>query len=162
MKHLPHFLTGMTAFVDGVGLLGKVKQVTLPKVEQMRETVTQGGFERSVNTGLFKAMECEITLSEYSAHMFNAWNESKPLVIQGSIQSDGTSYPIRATLKGEVDIDDGTLETGKETERKVKVYVDFYDLTINHKTQVLIDVPNMVAKIQGTDLLDTMRSHLTA
>ena len=45
MKHVPQYLTGMTVFIDGVGLLGTAKSITLPKVEQMRESVTAGGFE---------------------------------------------------------------------------------------------------------------------
>ncbi|MGL4225873.1 MAG: phage major tail tube protein [Shewanella sp.] len=160
MKHIPHFLTGMTVFVDGQGLLGTVKTVALPKVEQMRETIVSGGFERSITTGVFKAMECELTLSEYSPTVYNSWLSQIPIVIKGSVKEKGKSYPIVAVIKGERDIDDGTLETNKEVERKVKVYCDFYSLTVNNVPQVLLDVDNMIANIQGKDYLADMRSHL--
>ncbi len=160
MKYIPHFLTGMTVFVDGVGLLGTVKTVALPKVEHMRETITAGGFERSIATGVFKAMECEITLSEYSETVYNSWLAQIPIVIKGSVKEKGKNYPVVAVVKGERDIDDGTWETNKEVERKVKIYVDFYSLTINNVPQVLLDVENMIANIQGKDYLADMRSHL--
>ncbi len=160
MKHIPHFLTGMTAFVDGVGLLGTVKTVQLPKVEQLRETTTAGGFERSINTGVFKAMEAELTISEYNDSVYKAWQEQLPIVIKGSIKEKGNTYQIEINLKGEREIDDGTLETGKEVERKVKVYCDYYSLTINGESQVLLDVDNMIANIMGKDYLEDMRNHL--
>ena len=87
MKHIPQFLMGQTVFIDGVGLLGTAKQITLPKVEQMRETIKQGGFERSVSTGMFKAMECEITLSEYHISVYKAMNNKRPtFVVKGSLK----------------------------------------------------------------------------
>ncbi|KJY83279.1 hypothetical protein TW81_09760 [Vibrio galatheae] len=157
---IPHHLAGLTAFVDGVGILGTVKQVTLPKVEQMRETIVQGGFERSLSTGVFKAMECELVLSEFNMLAYNAWNDLVPIVIKGSIKSKGLRYPVVAVVKGERDVDDGTLEGNKEIERKIKVYVDFYSLTVNNVPQVLIDLENLIANIGGKDYLADLRTHL--
>ena len=59
-----------------------------------------------------------------------------------------------------VDIDEGALETGKEAERKVKIYVDYYALEIGDKEQCLLDAENMIARISGTDLLEAVRSHI--
>ncbi len=163
MKHVPQYLSAMTVFIDGIGLLGTAKQIALPKVEQMRETISAGGFERSVATGVFKAMEAEITLSEYHASVYKAANSlSKPptFVTKGSITQKGQDYPVIATLKGGVDVDDGNWETGKEAERKVKVYLDFYSLEINGVEQCMLDVDNMIARIQGVDLLEKVRSHV--
>lgn len=161
MKDIPQFLTGMTVFIDGVGLLGTGKQVALPKVEQMRETISAGGFERSLSTGVFKAMECEITITEYHASVFATMNlDSTLFVIKGSITQKGKKYPVVATLKGEVDVDDGNWETGKELERKIKIYADFYSLEINGILQVSLDIDNMIALISGVDHLAEMRNHI--
>lgn len=160
MKTIPHYLTGLTAFIDGKGLLGTVKSVQLPKVEEIRETVKQGGFERSLSTGVFKAMECEITLSEFNQLAYDAWADSIPIVLKGSVKERGKTYGIVATVKGGRDVDDGTLETGKEVERKIKIYVDFYSLTVNNESQVLLDLDNMIANVMGKDLLADMRKHL--
>jgi len=161
MKHIPQFLTGLTVFIDGVGFLGTCKQVALPKVEQMRETITQGGFERSLSTGIFKAMESEITLSEYSPVVFRSINTRPPtFVLKGSLKQGNDEFPIVVTLKGEIDIDDGSLETKKEAERKIKLYADFYQLEIDGTMQVQLDVENMIALIDGVDHLEKLRSHI--
>jgi len=161
MKHIPQFLTGQTVFIDGVGLLGTVKQIALPKVEQLRETIKQGGFERSVSTGVFKALESEITLSEYHVSVYKSMNSKLPtFVIKGSLKQKDKKIPVIATIKGEIDIDDGGWETGKETERKIKIYADFYQLEVNGETQVQIDVENMIALIDGVDHLEKLRSHI--
>ena len=160
-NHIPNFLTGMTVFIDGVGLLGKAKTVALPKVEQLRENFTSGGFERSVNTGVFKAMEAEITLSEFNKSLSSALNSNSPsFVIKGSIQQQTDKRPVVVTLRGGFDLDDGNLEQGKETERKLKIFVDYYSFELDGKTQVEMDVANMIAIIDGKDHLETMRKHI--
>ncbi|ADZ93393.1 phage major tail tube protein [Marinomonas mediterranea] len=163
MTQVPQYLSAMTVFIDGVGLLGTAKQVTLPKVEITRETVTAGGFERAMSNGVFKAMEAEITLNEYHDSVFKAANKlTKPplFVIKGNLSQDGQDYPIEATVKGSIDIDDGNWETGKEVERKLKVYVDFYALKVNGTEQCMLDAKNMIAKINDVDLLEKARTHV--
>lgn len=160
MIAIPHYLTGLTAFIKGEGILGAVKQVTLPKVETIRETITQGGFERSLSTGVFKAMECEITITEFNKFVYNSWAESVPIDIKGSVKSDGINYPILISLEGTREMDDGNLETGKGLERKIKIYVDKYILEVNGKIQVKLDTKNMIAKINGKPYLEELRAHL--
>ena len=161
MQHVPQFLTGQTAFIQGVGLLGTVKTVALPKVEQIRETIKQGAFERSIATGLFKAMEAEITLSECHPVAYQAMQELGALiVIKGSLKQAGKDVPVVATFVGSVDVDDGTWETGKETERKVKVFCDNYSLTVGGVVQVEMDAKNMIALIMGVDYAETIRKHI--
>lgn len=161
MKQLPQFLAGQTSFVDGIGLLGTATTITLPKVEQMRETIQQGGFERSLGTGVFKAMEAEINYSEYHPAIFDAMNKNSATITnKGSIVQNGQKIGVVATFKGQVDIDDGSWETGKKVERKLKIYCDYYSLEIDGKLQVELDVENMIAYIEGTDHLETLRKHL--
>lgn len=161
MKHKPQFITGQTVFIDGVGLLGTLKQGTLPKVEQIREAIKQGGFERSIGTGSYKAMEAELTLSEFHESVYKAMNKENPtFVIKGSLKQGAKKVPIVVTLKGEFDVDDGSLETTKEAERKIKIYIDFYQLEVNGVTQVQMDVENMIALIDGVDQLAELRSHI--
>jgi len=161
MQYVPQYLVGQTAFVQGVGLLGTVKSVALPKIEQMRETITQGGFEQAVATGLFKAMKAELDLSECHDSAYIAMQTSGALiVIKGSIKQAGKSIPVVATFKGSVDVDDGTMETGKEMGRKISIFCDYYALEIAGVLQVQMDVTNNIAMIMGVDHLETMRKHI--
>jgi len=162
-NNVPQFLVGMTVFINGEARLGKGKTVTLPKIEQMRETFTAGGFERSVGTGVFKAMEAEITLSEYHKSVVgvlaNLTNESV-FVVKGSIKEKNTNIPVVATFKGEIDADDGSWEAGKEVERTIKIYIEQYSLEINGVTHIALDATNMIALIDGVDHMETLRKHI--
>jgi len=81
-------------------------------------------------------------------------------VIKGSIKQAGKSIPVVATFKGSVDVDDGTMETGKETGRKISIFCDYYALEIAGVLQVQMDVINSIAMIMGVDYLETMRKHI--
>lgn len=162
----PQVLTDVNIFVDGVGHLGVSKKVTLPKIEKVRQSQTAGGFERTVDTGIFKELECEMTLAEYSASVFasmalgNATGTGVLFTIKGSIFQDGKRLPLVATVQGDIDVDDGDLEGGKEVERKIKVAVNLYAMEIDGKQGVLFDTTNMIAMIDGVDYLADLRAQI--
>lgn len=162
MKKIPHFVTGLTAFINGVGVAGKTGAVALPKLEMLRETITQGGFERSVSTGVFKAMETEIPFTEFNTYILDKWDDKAKITLKGSLKSGGKSYPVQVTLKGERDMDWGTLEEGKALDSKAKVYVDYYELLVNGEQHALIDLDNTIGIIHGKDYLEDLRNHLGA
>lgn len=162
----PQVLTDINVFVDGVGHLGTSKKVTLPKIEKVRQSQTAGGFERTVDTGIFKELESEITLAEYSSSVFasmatgNASGKGVLFTLKGSIFQEGKRVPIVATVQGDIDVDDGDLEGGKEVERKIKVAVNLYGLTIDGKSAVMFDTTNMIAEIDGVDYLADLRAQI--
>jgi len=165
MRDVPQFITGVTTFIDGVGLLGTCKQVTLPKIEEMRETVSAGGFERAVGTGVFKQMEAEYTFTEYHRSVYEAMAKdmtgiAPSFVSKSSLKQRGKKIPIVATMKGGLDVDDGSYETGKEAERKVKQYVDYFSLEIAGKKEIELDIDNMIGYIFGVDYFEELRKHL--
>ena len=162
----PQVLTDINIFVDGVGHLGTSKKVTLPKIEKVRQSQTAGGFERTVDTGIFKELECEITLAEYSSTVYasmatgNASGAGVLFTLKGSIFQDGKRVPLVATIKGDIDVDDGDLEGGKEIERKIKIAPTLYSLEINGSKAVMFDTTNMIAEINGVDYLADLRTHI--
>ncbi len=162
----PQVLTDVNIFIDGTTNLGVSKKVTLPKIEKVRQSQTSGGFERTVDTGIFKELECELTLAEYSQTVFtsmsagNASGKGVLFTIKGSIFQDGSRVPLIATVQGDIDVDDGDLEGGKDIERKIKVAVNLYSLSIDGKTVVMFDNINMIAEIDGVDYLADLRTHI--
>lgn len=163
---LPQTLSDINIFVDGVGHLGTSSKLSLPKVEKIRETQTAGGFERSVDTGLFKELGAEFILSEYSSIVYEAVAASMAtsagiaVVCKGSIFQDGERIAIVATLQGSVDIDDGDLEANKKVERKVSMKPNRYVLEIDGKQVVMLDTTNMIAIINGVDYLEKLRTQI--
>lgn len=162
----PQNLTDINTFVDGIGHLGTSKKITLPKIEQIRETITAGGFERSVDTGVLKEIETEFILNEFSSIVFTAMAAASKtangisIVTKGSIFQSGKRVSLVATFQGSVDVDDGDLEAGKQIERKISMKPNRYILEIAGKEVVMLDTINMIAKIDGVDLLEDLRSHI--
>jgi P2 family phage contractile tail tube protein len=165
MKRLPQFLTGVSVFVGGVGILGTSNKASLPKVDQMRETIIAGGFERNVGAGVFKAMEAEITFDEFHSSTYSALGSSvlknPSFVIKGSLKQNETSIPLQATIKGSFDLEDTLPEVGKKVEQKLSIKVDYYSLELNKKQVVEMDLDNMIAKIDDKDYLEELRQHIT-
>lgn len=163
---LPQTISDINIFVDGIGHLGTSSKLTPPKIEQTRETQNGGGFERSIDTGLFKELSAEIVLSEYSSTVFEAMSgasKSKDgisIVCKGSIFQDGQRVSLVATLQGSIDVDDGDFEANKKVERKISMKPNRYILEINGKQQIHLDTYNMIAVINGVDFLEDLRTQI--
>lgn len=163
---LPQTLTDINIFVDGIGHLGTSKKVTLPKIEQIRETQTAGGFERSIDTGIFKELSAEFVLAEYSPIVYGALAAGAAtglgtnITIKGSFFQDGKRTSILATLQGSIDIDDGDMEANKGVERKISMKPNKYIMEIDGKQGCLLDTTNMIAIFDGVDMLADLRSHI--
>jgi len=164
---MPQTLTDINIFVDGIGHLGTSKKVTLPKIEQIRETRTAGGFEQAIDTGIFKELTAEFTLSEYSPIVFaalaagNATGLGANITIKGSFFQDGKRTSVVATLQGSIDIDDGDMEANKGVERKVSMKPNKYIMEIDGKQGCLFDTINMIAIVDGVDMLADLRNHIS-
>lgn len=163
---LPQTISDINIFVEGIGHLGTSSKLTPPKIEQIRETITGGGFERSVDTGLFKELSAEIVLSEYATTVFEAMGSAAKskdgisIVCKGSIFQDGKRVSLVATLQGSIDVDDGDFEANKKVERKISMKPNRYILEIDGKQQVHLDSFNMIAVIDGTDFLEDLRTQI--
>jgi P2 family phage contractile tail tube protein len=163
---LPQTLTDINIFVDGIGHLGTSKKVTLPKIEQIRETQTAGGFERSIDTGIFKELSAEFILNEYSPIVFAAMAAGAAtslgvnITVKGSFFQEGKRMSIVTTLQGSIDVDDGDMEAGKQVERKISMKPNLFIMEIDGKQSCLFDTTNMIANIDGVDYLSDLRNHI--
>jgi len=162
----PEKISDVNVFIDGVGHLGVVEEVKLPEVKQKLESVNVGGIERDIQTGVFEKMEAEITLTEYSPIVYAAMaaNMKKGLpvvfICKANIVQGGVKKGVVATIAGDVTINDNSLKGGETAKRTIKVSVRKYALEIDGKQGVLIDVDNLVAVLDGVDVLEELRKNL--
>lgn len=166
MINVPQIVSGLDIFLDGVGFLGTAQSVTLPKIEEEKQTIEAGGFARSINTGVFKQLEAEFEINEYNPAIFTSMIAGKQsgkgvsITLKGSLTQGGKNVSFLATMEGDIDVEDGSFKVKEMAQRKVKMYVDKYILEIDGKQNILFDVPNMVALIDGVDYLETLRKHI--
>jgi len=162
----PEKINGVNVFIDGIGHLGVVEEIKLPEIKQKLESVVSGGIERDIQTGVFEKMEAEITLTEYSPIVYAAMaaNMKKGLpvvfICKANIVQGGVKKGVVATIAGDVTINDNSLKGGETAKRTIKVSVRKYALEIDGKQGVLIDVDNLVAVLDGVDVLEELRKNL--
>ena len=163
---IPERISDVNVFVDGVGHLGVVEEVKLPEVKQKLESVNVGGIERDVQTGILEKMEAEIALTEYSPVVYAAMaaNMKKglpvPFLCKSNIVQGGTKKGVIAAIAGDITVSDNSLKGGEGAKRTVKVSVRQYTLEIDGKQSVMIDVDNLVAIIDGVDVLEELRKNI--
>ncbi len=159
----PQTITNANVIIDGIGELGTTKSVVLPKVEEEMYTQKFGGGTRHVPTGMYKEMTTEITLERFSPTVYAAMLVKSAadliVIIKADINDRGKTIAFNAIVKGIIQtVDDGTLETGKQVERKITLATNFYALEIDGKQGYVIDVENLITKIDGQDILEQLRS----
>jgi hypothetical protein len=163
---LPEKINGVNVFIDGIGHLGVVEEIKLPEIKQKYDSVSSGGFERDVQTGIFEKMDAEISLDEYSAVAFAAMSANMKMglpvvfICKANIVQDGTTKGVVATIAGDITINDGTLKTGETAKRTININVRKYAFEIDGKQGALIDVDNLIAVLDGVDILEELRKNI--
>lgn len=163
---LPEKINGVNVFIDGVGHLGVVEEIKLPEVKQKFESVSVGGFERDAQTGIFEKMEAEITLTRFSpivyAGMSVNMKNGMPVVFicKANIVQGGVKKGLVAIITGDVNVNDSSLKVGETAKRTIKINVRQYALEIDGLQGCFIDVDEMVAILDGVDVLEELRKNV--
>lgn len=164
---MPKILKNFATFVDGTSYVGEVTEVVLPKLTRILEGYRAGGMrsEAKVDHG-YEALEAEITAAGWLQGVLKQWGggvSSVPLRFAGAVQSDDdaeyTSVEVEMRGRWE-EIDPGSAKAGEGTEFKCKLAVTYYKLTINGEEIIELDSINMIEKVGGTDMLETVRQIL--
>ena len=162
----PEKISDVNVFIDGIGHLGVVEEVKLPEIKQKLESVNVGGIERDIQTGIFEKMEAEITLTEYSPIVYAAMaaNMKKGIpatfICKANIVQGGVKKGVVATIAGDITVTDNSLKGGETAKRTIKVSVRKYVWEVDGKQGVMIDVDNLIAVIDGVDVLEELRKNL--
>lgn len=165
MAPLPTTLQNFTAFIDGFGLAGKIKEGTPPKVAIQTEEALTGGMAATVDIdmGAVEKLEASMTFIEYSPLLYtNLGVPDLPFTLRGSQRTpDGADqaviYQMRGLLK---ENDPASFQTAKMSEPKASFTAHYLKVTIADVELIEIDAQNMVRKIGGIDQLAGQRAAL--
>lgn len=155
-RYLPGQTKDVNIFASGMGLLGLVKTVQLPEVKTKKEVLNG----QHVDTGLLEPMEFETELSSLSELLFSemAKLQIASIKAKGSMVQNGQNKSFIATLTGPIDTTLDSFEAGKALGQKIKMYVNVYHLEVDGQEILNIDLPNYIAKIQGKDIYESIRT----
>ena len=138
---VPRKLKYLNMFNDGLSYMGVVESVTLPKLTRKLEKYRGGGMPGSVSIDLGlddDALSCV------------------PLRFTGSYQRDDTGAisAVEVVMRGRhKEYDGGENKQGESGTTKISTECAYYQLTIDGREVIEIDVINMVLKVDGVDRL---------
>ncbi|CCO22228.1 phage major tail tube protein [Maridesulfovibrio hydrothermalis] len=163
---LPKKLKKFTAFVDGIGYLGKVQELELPKLSVKTEEYRSGGMDAPVEIDMgMEKLEATATFAEYSPDLFKKFGvvegEDVPFTFRGAVRADAEAEAVIIEMRGRIrELDMGTWKAGDDSTLKVSIALRYYRVTIAGTDVIEIDPVNMIRKIGGTDQLASERDAL--
>jgi len=162
------FLTEASLYVDGQSYLGKVTEMTPPKITPKFREFNAGGVSAAMDipTGRLEKMECEFTVGTYDKALFQLLrvvpSNTVPLVMRaGLVKDDGSHGQVVLTLRGFIkEIDRGNWKPDEETTVKISMTLSYYKEEIDGETVIEADPINYRLFVNGDDQLANLASAL--
>ncbi|HEY4544877.1 MAG TPA: phage major tail tube protein [Pedomonas sp.] len=165
---LPRILTDMMLYNEGQSFMGEVSSIVLPKLVRKTEDWRGGGMFAPVKLDMgMEGLEMEAT---FGGPMRDILRQFGVTGIAGVYQrfvgfyqqqDTGGQDAVEVIVRGRHDeIDRGEAKPGEAGEFKVKSSLVYYKEVWNGRTEIEIDVMNMVQIINGVDLMAARRTAL--
>ncbi|PID40331.1 MAG: phage major tail tube protein [Proteobacteria bacterium] len=156
---LPKIFKDFTAYADGYGYIGKVPELTPPKITKKMNEYKAGGMAGTTKVfmGEVEEMTADMTLEEYSPEMLKLWGftngKDAAMTFRGAMQGGGETWPVIISMRGEYsEMDPGSWKKGDDAKLKVTMVVNYLKITINGEEITEIDVNNGILIVDGNDL----------
>ncbi|HDR9512197.1 phage major tail tube protein [Burkholderia cepacia] len=162
---LPRKLKGFNLFQNGENFVGQVAEVTLPKLTRKMEDWQGGGMGGPIKVDFGnEGIQMEWTAGGFMKSVLQQYgitqHDGVLLRFAGGYQAEDSASvdAIEIVIKGRhSEIDPGTAKSKEDTSFKVTTVASYYKLSINGEDIIEIDFVNMIEKINGSDLLETLR-----
>jgi P2 family phage contractile tail tube protein len=158
------YLKSWSAFIDGKGFAGNVKEVTLPTLTLKTEDFQAGGMDAPVAIEMGQEkLEASVTLTSYDASVLAQWGLGEgyevPFVVKGALESfNGEVEAINVSMRGKVtSVEMSAWTPAGESTLKITLNLHTYRYEQNGSVIYDIDVVNMVRIINGVDRLAARR-----
>ncbi|MDN7467009.1 phage major tail tube protein [Burkholderia orbicola] len=163
---LPRKLKGFNLFQNGENFVGQVAEVTLPKLTRKMEDWQGGGMGGPIKVDFGnEGIQMEWTAGGFMKSVLQQYgimqHDGVLLRFAGGYQAEDSPSvdSIEIVIKGRhSEIDPGTAKSKEDTSFKVTTVASYYKLSINGEDIVEIDFVNMIERINGSDLLATLRT----
>lgn len=164
---IQYVLANLAAFVNGRGYIGRVAEFTPPKLSPVVREYKAGGMaaEVSIPMGAVEKLESSFTLTGYDPDVLATFSvvpgSLVPLRFTGAMYDyDGACRPIEITLRAVLAFEPDAWKPAEASDLKITAMVHYYKMDVDGRTVHEIDPVNLVAVIDGTDQLSSMRAAL--
>jgi P2 family phage contractile tail tube protein len=163
---LPKKLKAFNLFNNGENYVGQVAEVTPPKLTRKTEAYRGGGMNGPIDLDFGQeAIVLEWTCGGLMKSVLQQYGITKHDGVQlrfaGAYQAEDATRPdaVEIIVRGRhKELDFGNAKPGDDTSFKVSTSCSYYKLSINGETIIEIDFINMIEKVNGDDLLATLRN----
>ncbi|WP_321815695.1 MULTISPECIES: phage major tail tube protein [unclassified Paraburkholderia] len=163
---LPSKLKAFNLFHNGENFVGKVPEVTLPKLTRKTEDYQGGGMSGPIKIDFGQeAIQLEWTAGGLVKSVLTQYGALKHdavlLRFAGAYKAEDsdTADSVEIIVRGRhTEIDFGSAKPKDDTAFKITTAASYYKLSINNEDIIEIDFVNMIEKINGTDLLQAIRT----
>jgi hypothetical protein len=160
-------LKNINLFADARTYMGKVTELTPPKLTSKTEEYRGGGMGGPVEYTMgYEKLSASFTLAEADKHLLKLAglqaHHAVNVQMRGVIDDEqGNVGSIVITLRGKItEADLGTMKPGEKSETKFTMAVNFYELKVDDEIVHLVDVQNNVYTIGGVDQMIAHRAIL--
>lgn len=163
----PEILKDFNLFVNGLGNLGKSKEVKLPTLKFKTVEVDNGGMAGPIDIPInLDKLEAEMHFSDFDPAKMGLvglfHNQGQIYGFRGSIKDGSVEVPLVAEIGGSVVEVEPDTKKGEEIKNSYKISVTFYRLTKAGVQIFLIDKPNDIVMIGTTDINAVTRANIGA
>lgn len=163
---LPSKLKAFNLFQNGENFVGKIAEITLPKLTRKMEDYQGGGMGGPIKIDFGQeAIQMEWTAGGFLKSVLQQYGALKHdgvlLRFAGAYQAEDSETPdaVEIVVRGRhTEIDPGTAKAKEDTSFKVTTAASYYKLSVNGEDIIEIDFVNMIEKINGNDLLQALRT----
>lgn len=163
---MPSKLKGFNLFQNGENFVGKIPEVQLPKLTRKMEDYQGGGMGGPIKIDFGQdAIQMEWTAGGLIKSVLQQYGALKHdavlLRFAGAYQAEDsdTFDALEIVVRGRhTEMDLGTAKPKDDTAFKITTAASYYKLSINGEDIIEIDFVNMIEKINGTDLLQALRT----
>ena len=167
MQFSPQAFTGGNVFIDGVGCLGILKSLELPKFEYstIEASASIGKYEKVLPS--LKPLTAKLTLSSVNAVLLAPLSTILPKVIYVKQNATNVSLTqqdtqIIATFGGVVKVGElPSFEMEKEVELSFEMAIYTFTYQIDKVPVIVYDVENSVFMVNGIDQFASIRNNIT-
>jgi hypothetical protein len=158
-------VTGLNVFIDGYGNLGIAESFKSPAIKQKKLTQNTPAGERSVAYGALESLDTEVKFKSLPKAIFSeiAKLDNAKIILKKAIKTGSTTEALVYTCTGAIDLEYGEAKEGEYLDvtviqKGLKKYIHEH----GSKVVVKIDHENIIAEVNGTDLLAETRKIIGA
>jgi len=157
----------LNLFVDGRGQAGKIDNFNAPKLSLITEDFRAGGMNTPLKLTMGQeSLDTDFSLFAYDKKVIGLFGVAEghnvAFTARELLESyNGDTAAVVHTMRGKItEFDPGTSKAGEIAPIKITMNLAYYKLTIGGEVIHEIDVENMIAVVNGADMLAAARGIL--